>query len=285
MGGSAPLGGFPLLSEDGFLTMIPAGGNPAAGPLQKPGSGANVEIGSPVNGIGSLSYSEGLEADLSQAAAGQTAPFADLSAAEGVTINALRLAFATQRLLERDARGGTRYQEIILSHFKTQSDDARLQRPELLSTGSTRVNFHPVESNTSPLTGDQLPLGDLAAFATAASDGKGGFTKSFTEHQVVLGFVNIRTELSYQQGINRKFSRSSRYDYYWPAFAELGEGPIYSKEIYADGTAADDDVFGYQERWAEYRYRQNEITGKFRSKDPSLSMCGMLPKSLAPARP
>jgi len=265
MGGSAPLGGFPELSGSGDFNVIVSG---STATLAGGGPGAGYPVTS-VGASGDLTYASGIEADLSQNAFGKDAPYADLSLAEGVTINALRLAFATQRLLERDARGGTRYQEIILSHFKTQSDDARLQRPELLSTGSTRINFHPVETNTQPITGTgQGPLGELAAFATAASDGKGGFTKSFTEHQVVLGFVNIRTELSYQQGINRKFSRSSRYDYYWPAFAELGEGPIYSKEIYADGTAADDDVFGYQERWAEYRYRQNEITGKFRSKDP-----------------
>lgn len=186
---------------------------------------------------------------------------ADLTDATAATINQLRQAFAIQKMLERDARGGTRYTEIVRSHFGVVSPDARLQRPEYLGGGSVPVNINPV-----PQTGESAttPQGNLAAFGTAVAQ-KVGFTKSFTEHCVLLGFANVRADLTYQQGINRMWSRQTRFDFYWPALAHIGEQAVLSKEIYADGTANDEDVFGYQERYAEYRYKPSQITGLFRS--------------------
>lgn len=187
---------------------------------------------------------------------------ADLSTATSATINQLRQSIATQQLLERDARGGTRYTEIVRSHFGVTSPDARLQRPELLSTGSSPINFHPV-AQTSPTSGSSAQ-GDLAAFATGSISGH-GFVKSFTEHGVILGLANVRADLNYQQGQNRMFNRSTRYDFYWPSFANIGEQTILNKEIYYKGDANDALVFGYQERYAEYRYKPSTICGILRS--------------------
>lgn len=187
---------------------------------------------------------------------------ADLSHATAATINSLRQAFQIQKLYERDARGGTRYTEILRSHFGVVSPDARLQRPEYLGGSSTRIIINPVPQTSN--TNNTSPQGNLAAFGLT-SDGKGGFTHSFVEHCVVIGLVNVRADLTYQQGINRMFSRQTRFDFYWPALAHLGEQAILNKEIYAQGTDVDEDVFGYQERFAEYRYFPSQITGKFRS--------------------
>lgn len=191
---------------------------------------------------------------------------ADLSAATASTINQLRQAFQIQKLYERDARGGTRYTEIIKSHFGVTSPDARLQRPEYLGGGSTPINIHPVASQSSPIDTSVgwRPVGDLGGFGTASAIGH-GFTKSFTEHCIIIGLVSVRADLNYQQGLNRMFSRSTRFDYYWPALSHLGEQAVLNKEIYAQGTSADEDVFGYQERYAEYRYKPSTITGLFRS--------------------
>ena len=188
--------------------------------------------------------------------------YADLSTATAATINSLRQAFQIQKLLERNARGGTRYIEIIHSHFGVSSPDARLQRPEYLGGSSTRINVNAV-AQTSSTAGDNA-LGDLAAFGIAA-DQFPAFRKSFSEHMIIIGLANVRADLTYQQGINKKFSRKTRYDYYWPALANIGEQSVLNKEIYAQGTSADDDVFGYQERWAEYRYHPSYISGKLRS--------------------
>lgn len=190
---------------------------------------------------------------------------ADLSVATAITINDLRTAFQVQKLFERDARGGTRYTEILRSHFGVISPDARLQRPEYLGGSSTRINIRPVEQTSS--TNETTPQGNLAAYGVAG-DSFHGFTKSFVEHGFVIGLVSVRADLTYQQGINRLWSRRDRLDFYWPALAHLGEQTILNKEIYAQGTAADDQVFGYQERFAEYRYKPAQITGKFRSTDP-----------------
>lgn len=191
--------------------------------------------------------------------------FADLSEATAATINQIRQSFQVQRLLERDARGGTRYTEIVRSHFGVVSPDARLQRPEYLGGGSTRVNINPVaQTSGTTITGSDSPLASLAAIGTAVSDGR-GFSASFTEHGMVIGLVSIRADLTYQQGLRRMWSRQTRYDYYMPVFAHLGEQAILNKEIYVTGDAADDEVFGYQERWAEYRYHPSMITGLFRS--------------------
>ncbi|AXL15209.1 major capsid protein [Microviridae sp.] len=187
---------------------------------------------------------------------------ADLSQATSVTVNQLREGFQLQKLLERDARGGTRYTEIIKAHFGVTSPDFRLQRPEYLGGGSTPINITPIAQTSS--TDATSPQGNLAAMATAGLNNH-GFTKSFTEHCVIIGLVSVRADLTYQQGLNKMWSRSTRYDYYWPALSHLGEQAVLNKEIYADGTTNDEDVFGYQERYAEYRYKPSVITGAFRS--------------------
>ena len=193
-----------------------------------------------------------------------TSLYADLSTATAATINAIRMAFQVQKLLERDARGGTRYTEIVRSHFGVISPDARLQRPEYLGGGSVPINVNPIaQTSSTGVTGSTSPLGNLGAMATALN--KQGFNASFTEHGVIIGLVQVRADLNYQQGLRRMWSRRTRYDYYFPAFAHLGEQAVLSKEIYCDGTPGDETVFGYQERWAEYRYHPAMITGKFRS--------------------
>jgi hypothetical protein len=190
---------------------------------------------------------------------------ADLSGATAATINQLRQAFQIQKLQERDARGGTRYTEIIRSHFGVTSPDARLQRPEFLGGGSSMVNINPVEQNTQTLTaGNDTPQGNLAAYGTASLQNH-GFTKSFTEHCVLIGLVNVRADLTYQQGLNRMWSRETRYDFYWPVLSHIGEQAVLNKEIFMDGSPTDDQVFGYQERYAEYRYKPSQVTGAFRS--------------------
>jgi hypothetical protein len=189
-----------------------------------------------------------------------TGLIADLSTATAATINALRLAFQTQALLEKDARGGTRYTELIRSHFGVISPDARLQRTEFLGGGSTAINISPIPQ-TSATGASGTVQGSLAAMGTVSATGH-GFVKSFTEHGLVLGMASVRADLSYQQGLEKMFTRSSRYDWYWPSFAQIGEQPVYNKEIYATGTAATDNgVFGYQERYGEYRYKPSKITG------------------------
>ena len=209
-------------------------------------------------GTGSWTAGEALQWD-----AGQVGLEADLSAATGVTINDLRQSFQIQKIYERDARGGTRYIEIIKSHFGVTSPDARLQRSEYLGGGTTHINVSPI-AQTSGNTNDVTPQGNLAAIGTGSNTGQ-GFVKSFTEHCLLIGMVSARADLTYQQGIDRMWSRSTRFDFYWPALAHIGEQEILNKEIYADGSANDDLVFGYQERYAEYRYKPSKITGLFRS--------------------
>ena len=187
---------------------------------------------------------------------------ADLSTATAATINEIRQAFQIQKLLERDARGGTRYTEILKSHFGVHSPDERLQRSEYLGGGTSRININPVAS-TSEATGSR-DQGSLAGFGTQSTSGV-GFVKSFTEHCVVLGFACVRADITYQQGINRMWSRSTRFDFYWPALSHLGEQAVLNKEIMFQDDPADLLVFGYQERFAEYRYKPSIITGKMRS--------------------
>lgn len=186
----------------------------------------------------------------------------DLSKATAITINSLRSAFALQRFYEKDARGGTRYTEIIRSHFGIISPDARLQRSEYLGGDSTPIMFNPVQQTSS--TDTTSPQGNLSAYALTSTRVH-GFNKSFTEHGIVIGLCNIRTDLSYQQGINKTWLRQTREEFYWPTFAHLGEQAVLNKEIYAQGTESDDQVFGYQERYAECRYHPSIITGKMRS--------------------
>jgi len=191
--------------------------------------------------------------------------YADLSEATAATINQLREAFQIQRMYERDARGGTRYTEILRSHFGVISPDARLQRPEYLGGGHSEVNLHVVpQTSGSGISGQTTPQGDLAAFGTISARGH-GFTKSFVEHCVIIGLVCVRADLNYQQGLNRMWSRQTRFDFYWGALSHLGEQAILNKEIYAQGTSADDDVFGYIPRYDEYRYHPSLVSGDFRS--------------------
>jgi hypothetical protein len=188
---------------------------------------------------------------------------ADLSAATSATINQLREAFQIQKMYEKDARGGTRYTEVIRAHFGVISPDARLQRPEYLGGSSAPVMINPI-AQTSSTDSEPDTLGTLGAFGTSFTD-RHLFSKSFTEHCVIIGLVSVRADLNYQQGINRMWSRQTRFDYFWPSLAHLGEQAVLNKEIYAQGTSADDDVFGYQERYAEYRYKPSLVTGQFRS--------------------
>ena len=188
----------------------------------------------------------------------------DLSKSTPISINDLRQAFQIQKLYERDARGGTRYTEILRSHFGVVSPDARLQRPEYLGGGKTRINVNPVQQTSSTDEASGTPQGNLAAYAVAV-DSRHSFTKSFVEHGFVIGLVCVQSDLTYQQGLNRMWSRKARFDYYWPVFAHLGEQAVLNKEIYCQGTEDDDKVFGYQERFAEYRYFPSQITGQLRS--------------------
>lgn len=188
--------------------------------------------------------------------------YADLAQATSATINDWRQAFQIQKFLERDARGGTRYTEKVKAHFGVTSPDARLQRPEYLGGSSTPINIHPVAQTTS--TDTTSPQGNLAAFGTASETGS-GFTKSFTEHGYIIGLANVRADLTYQQGLDKLWSRSTQYDFYFPTFAHLGEQAVLNKEIYVSGTNTDDEVFGYQERYAEYKYKRSQLTGLFRS--------------------
>jgi len=187
----------------------------------------------------------------------------DLSTATAATINQLREAFQIQRMYEKDARGGTRYTEVIRAHFGVISPDARLQRPEYLGGTTANININPISQQSATVSGS-TPQGNLSAIGTVATSGN-SFVKSFTEHEIVIGLVSIRADLNYQQGLNKMWSRQTRFDFYWPSLSHLGEQAILNKEIYAQGNNADDDVFGYQERYAEYRYKPSQVTGLFRS--------------------
>jgi len=196
---------------------------------------------------------------------GATGLEADLSQAASATINSLRQAFQIQKVFERDARGGTRYTELIKAHFGVTSPDARLQRPEFLGGGSSPISVSPIPQTSASGTYAETPQGNLAAMGTVSTH-KNGFTTSFTEHCVVIGLACVRADLTYQQGLNRMWSRKTRFDFYWPALAHIGEQAVLQKEIFATGVQAEDDkVFGYQERYAEYRYKPSQITGLFRS--------------------
>lgn len=187
---------------------------------------------------------------------------ADLTNATAATINQLRQAFAIQRLYERDARGGTRYTEIVKSHFGVSSPDGRLQRSEYLGGKRVPINVNQVLQTSS--TDSVSPQGNTAAFSLTG-DVSDSFTKSFTEHGYLFCFVCVRNENTYQQGIERMWNRKRRFDFYWPALANLSEQAILNKEIFAQGNTADDEVFGYQEAWAEYRYKPSRVSGAFRS--------------------
>lgn len=188
--------------------------------------------------------------------------YVDLDTSSIFTINSLRTAFQMQKFYERLARGGSRYTEVLRSFFGVVSPDARLQRPEFLGSFTKMVNVNPIAQTSA--TDSTSPQGNLSAYGVTAAKFH-GFTKSFVEHGYVFGFVCARADLTYQQGINKMWLRSTVYDFYWPTFAHLGEQAIELREIYAQGSQDDTIVFGYQERYAEYRYKPSQITGKFRS--------------------
>jgi hypothetical protein len=181
--------------------------------------------------------------------------------ASGSTINDLRQAFAVQRMLERDARGGTRYQELLESHFGVVSPDSRVQVPECIGRDRVYINMQQVVQQSS--TDSTSPQGNVSGLSKTVHTG-GGFSKSFTEHGYIIGVLCVRTKHTYQYGINRLWSRRNRLDFYFPELANIGEQAVLNKEIYAQGTAQDEEVFGYQEAWAEYRYKPSVVTGAFR---------------------
>lgn len=255
----------PLGTQAPITGLGVSGAFGSRGEVYWPSTGSSF-TGAPIAGIGEAISGVylGVQGQSSGAASSTNRPqiFADLTQATAATINQLREAFQIQRLYERDARGGTRYVEILRAHFGVVSPDARLQRPEYLGGGSSPVNINPIAQTSS--TDATSPQGNLAAIGTVGAHGH-GFIKSFTEHCLILGYVSARADLTYQEGLNRMFSRRTRWDFYWPALAHLGEQAILNKEIYAQATAADDLVFGYQERYAEYRYKPSVVTGRFRS--------------------
>lgn len=190
--------------------------------------------------------------------------FPSADSALSVTINQLRLAFQIQKLYERDARGGTRYIEILKSHFGVTSPDARLQRPEYLGGNRIPININQVVQN-SATESSGTPQGTTTAYSLT-SDTHSEFTKSFVEHGFIIGLMVARYDHTYQQGLARMWSRKDRFDFYWPVFANIGEQAVLNKEIYAQGNDKDQEVFGYQEAWAEYRYRPSSVTGEMRSQ-------------------
>lgn len=184
--------------------------------------------------------------------------------AQSATINQLRLAFQIQKLYERDARGGSRYIEILKSHFGVTSPDARLQRPEYLGGNRVPININQVIQQSGTGSGSSTPQGTVVGMSQT-TDSHSDFIKSFTEHGFIIGVMVARYDHTYQQGLDRMWSRKDRFDYYWPVFANIGEQAVKNKEIYAQGNKEDDEVFGYQEAWADYRYKPNRVTGEMRS--------------------
>ena len=257
--------------QKGEAVSIPTLGS---APVVSAGNGIptfSVSAGAPINlrGDGTTNTEWSGAPVTGNAAWSEPALEADLTLATTATINDLRVAFQLQKMLERDARGGTRYTEVIHAHFGVTSPDARLQRPEFLGGGRSRVNINPVQQTTQDIDGAGVntPQGNLAAYGTASLMNH-GFTKSFTEHCTLIGFVNIRADLTYQEGLDRMWIRRGRYDFFWPAFQHVGEQAVWADEIYASSDNDQAPVFGYQERYAEYRYKPSKITGKFRSNAP-----------------
>lgn len=241
-----------------------------AGRLADPTKLVGLNLGGQSGSAVGKSNSATLSAPFSLSASalgGMVAPanlFADLSGATAITINQMRELFAIQRLYERDMRGGTRYTEICQSHYGVINPDARLQRPEFLGGSRQRINVTSIPQTSSSTTASKQA--NLAGYS--ATHGSSGFTKSFTEHGFIIGLICVTCDLTYQQGIDRFWFRDTRFDVYWPALSHLGEQAVLSQEIYADGSDDDKLVFGYQERYAEYRYKPSKITGVLNSKSP-----------------
>lgn len=246
------------------VNLIPWTGSTAGLPIQLAATGAAPAGGGLVNNANLLSDSTG--AAITFDPNGRL--IADLSTATAATINALRQAALYQQILELDARGGTRYVESIYTRFGVVSPDFRLQRPELIGQGSSRFNVYAV-AQTAPTAAGVTPQGNLAAFGLNTTSGQHGCRYAATEHGMIIGLANVRADLTYQQGLDRMFTRSTRLDFYEPLLNGLGEQTVTNGEIYAQGTSADQEVFGYQERFAEYRFKNAQITGYFRSTAPS----------------
>jgi len=271
--------GFPFRrakSQDYFTSALPWPQKFTAPSIQSAVSGLGIASAAPNVGTGPIgsvidTFSQPNNTSYSNAYDGTTVPYWMRATAAGypqvyaeASVNSFRQAFLVQQLLERDARGGTRYTEIVRSHFGVISPDARLQRPEYIGGGSSSLNITPVAQTT----GGAGTVGVLGAAATSV--GKHMASYASTEHGYVIGLISVRSELSYNQGIPRTFSRDTRYDFYWPSLAGLGEQAILRKEIFATGNPSNDDaVFGYQERWHEYRTRYSDVTGRFRTNVPN----------------
>lgn len=255
--------------QKGDAVQIPIGTSaPIVGNLTFSGSAVSGNFAQVLDTSGNIralaSNSVGNGVYGSASGTGTSTLYADLSQATAATINQLRQSFQIQKLLERDARGGTRYTEILRAHFGVVSPDARLQRPEYLGGSSQLITMNPVaQTSGTGITGGDAPLGNLAGYSQVVQ--RSGFSQAFVEHGMIIGLACVRADLNYQQGLRRMWSRSTRYDFYFPAFAMLGEQAVLNKEIYVRGDANDDLVFGYQERWAEYRYHPTMITGLMRS--------------------
>lgn len=266
----SPASGFLLHSSSDQLAAVTAYGGEASssgGRLATSGSGSISfkRHGSEYSTIGGFSANSNDSVNLFTHPASNyfgSDSYVDLDTSSIFTINSLRTAFQMQKFYERLARGGSRYTEVLRSFFGVISPDARLQRPEFLGSFTKMVNVNPIAQTSA--TDTTSPQGNLSAYGVTAAKFH-GFTKSFVEHGYIFGFVCARADLTYQQGINKMWLRSTVYDFYWPTFAHLGEQAIELREIYAQGSEADKDVFGYQERYAEYRYKPSQITGKFRS--------------------
>lgn len=273
-----PLGGQAPVYGNGALALNFAGTGTAGLSLyESAGSHTSARLnlasnnGASIGAVGSGSFTNstylGLGGLPTKESGYATGVYADMSDVSLITINSLRQAFMLQRYYEIDARGGTRYTEKLQAHFGVTNPDARLQRPEFLGSHSSMMNINPVTQTSS--TDSTTPQGNLAAYGLNAQRYH-AFTKSFSEFGYVIGLINVRADLTYQQGVNKMWLRSDVLDFYWPSFAHLGEQAIQNIEIYCQGNGDDKKVFGYQERYAEYRYKPSLITGQFRStyKEP-----------------
>lgn len=278
----------PFLQKGTALTLPLAGtatvktaANPLVTGAQNPVSWLQSTAGAglvPSRAIGSMAAGDYVEltntAVVSAGGSGlyPTNLYADLATATSATINAMRQSIALQQMLEIDARAGTRYIELVKGHFGVTSPDMRQQRVEFLGSGQTKININPV-AGTNQIGSGATAAGQLTAFGTAVGGGH-GFTYSATEHTLLLGLVCVRADLTYQQGIHKDFLASTKYDIYWPSLSNIGEEAVLQGEIFADGTANDNIVFGYQERYASYRYKPSEIVGNFVS-NPSAGVTSL----------
>lgn len=255
LGGNAPILGLGIGSQGNTAAsvgMYQTGGSILSGPISEDGA-AKL----PPWAAGTSDWMMAVNSST-----GFPEIYADLSTATAATINALRLAVQTQKLLERDARGGTRYTELLQAHWGVHPQDSRLQRPEYIGGGTSNVQTAAIaqtsESGTTPFAG-------LGGQATAS--GQHHFTLVAQEHGYIIGLMSLMTRPTYQEGLHRMWTRQTRYDFAWPEFAALGEQAIRNDEIYCEGTANDVLTFGYQERYAEYRFASSRISGLFRSKN------------------